>query len=53
VGSLLEGGLEGVAFQLADHLELMNGTGSAVREDKRGAIAEHLPPILERVIGVS
>jgi len=32
----------------ADYLELVNWTGQAVRDDKRGAIAEDLPPILER-----
>ena len=34
---------------LADYLELINWTGQAVRDDKRGAIAEDLPPILERI----
>jgi len=32
----------------ADYLDLINLTGRAVRDDERGAIAEDLPPILER-----
>ena len=47
-----EGGPEGLPFQLADYLELVNWTGRAVRGDNRGAIADDLPPILER-IGIS
>jgi len=40
---------DGLPFYLADYLDLVNWTGRAVREDKRGAIAEDLPPILERI----
>jgi len=49
VGGVREGGPEGLPFHLADYLELVNWTGRAVRDDKRGAIAEDLPPILERI----
>jgi hypothetical protein len=40
---------DGLALHLADYLELVNWTGQAVREDKRAAFAEDLPPILTRL----
>ncbi|AJQ97790.1 hypothetical protein [Gynuella sunshinyii] len=40
---------EGLPFQLSDYLELVDWTGRAIREDKRGFIAESLPPILTRL----
>jgi len=40
---------EGRPFHLADYLDPVNWTGRAVRDDKREAIAEDLPPILERI----
>jgi len=49
VGGVREGGRDGLPFHLADYLELVNWTGRAVRADKRGAIADDLPPILERI----
>jgi len=49
VGGVREGMPEGLPFYLADYLDLVNWTGRAVREDKRGAIAEDLPPILQRI----
>jgi len=49
VGGVREGLPEGLPVHLADYLELINWTGRAVRDDKRGAIAEELPPILERI----
>jgi len=49
VGGTREGGPEGLPFHFADYLELVNWTGRAVRDDKRGAIAEDLPPILEHI----
>jgi len=49
VGGTREGGPEGLPFHLADYLELLNWTGRAVRDDKRGAIVEDLPPNLERI----
>ncbi|NHO67312.1 transposase [Aestuariicella hydrocarbonica] len=38
----------GIAYLLSDYLQLVDWTGRAVRDDKRGAIPEHLPPILKR-----
>jgi len=49
VGGVREGMPQGLPFYLADYLDLVNWTGRAVRDDKRGAIAENLPPILERI----
>ena len=39
----------GILFSLNDYLELVDYTGRILRDDKRGAIALHLPPILERL----
>ena len=36
-------------FSLTDYLELVDWTGRAVREDKRGAIPQDIPPILNRL----
>ncbi len=41
--------LRGILFSLNDYLELVDVTGRIIREDKRGAIPLHLPPILERL----
>jgi len=49
VGGAREGGPEGLPFHWADYLGPANWTGRAVRDDKRGAIAEDLPPLLERI----
>jgi len=49
VGGVREGMPEGLPFYLADYLDLVNWTGRAVRDDKRRAIADDLPPILERI----
>jgi len=43
VGGVREGMPQGLPFYLADYLDLVNWTGRAVRDDKRGAIAEDLP----------
>ncbi len=40
---------KGVPFRLTDYLELVDWTGRILREDKRGSIAEQLPPILDRL----
>jgi REP element-mobilizing transposase RayT len=40
---------KGLPFRFADYLELVDWTGRAIREDKRGAIPENLPPVLERL----
>jgi REP element-mobilizing transposase RayT len=39
----------GLPFRLEDYLQLVDWTGRIMREDKRGAIPETLPPILERL----
>lgn len=38
-----------IPFGLEDYLELVDWTGRAIRDDKRGAIDERLPVILERL----
>ena len=38
-----------IPYQFADYLELLDWTGRAVREDKRGVIDRQLPPIIERL----
>ena len=38
-----------IPFTLTDYLELVDWTGRAVRDGKRGTIAEHIPPILHRL----
>jgi REP element-mobilizing transposase RayT len=40
---------EGIPFQLTDYLELVDWTGRILREDKRGAIPDYLPAILQRL----
>ena len=39
---------KGLPFRLNDYLELVDWTGRILREDKRGAISNNLPPILDR-----
>ena len=39
----------GLQYILLDYLELVDWSGRAIREDKRGAIHEHAPPILQRL----
>ena len=39
----------GLPFRLTDYLELVDWTGRILREDKRGAIPENVPPILEQL----
>ncbi|MET0068497.1 MAG: alpha-amylase family glycosyl hydrolase [Candidatus Thiodiazotropha sp.] len=38
-----------IGFELNDYLRLVDWTGRAIREDKKGAIPSDLAPILERV----
>ncbi len=38
-----------IDLPLSDYLELVDSTGRLLREDKRGAIPESLPPILQRL----
>lgn len=40
---------DGILFSLEDYLELVDTTGRILREDKRGVIPLHLPPILARL----
>jgi hypothetical protein len=49
VGGERQDGPKGLPFHLPDYLELVNWTGQAIREDKRGAISQDLPPILDRL----
>ena len=39
----------GVLFSFTDYLTLVDATGRIQRDDKRGAISDHLLPILERL----
>ena len=39
----------GLPFRLIEYLELVDWTGRIIRDDKRGAIDDALPPILERL----
>ena len=40
---------EGLPFRLSDYLELVDWSGRILREDKRGAIPSHIPPLLQRL----
>jgi REP element-mobilizing transposase RayT len=40
---------DGIPFHLKDYLELVDWTGRVLREDKRGAIAQDVPPILQQL----
>ncbi len=40
---------EGLPFRLTDYIELVDWTGRIIREDKKGAIPENLPPVLARL----
>ena len=40
---------EGLPFRLTDYLDLVGWTGRQIREDKRGAIDDELPNILQRL----
>ena len=40
---------QGLPFQLNDYLELVDWSGRILREDKKGAIANKLPGILQRL----
>lgn len=39
----------GIPFKLQEYLELVDYSGSIIREDKRGSIKNNLPPILQRL----
>jgi hypothetical protein len=38
---------KGLPFRFTDYLELVDWSGRILRDDKRGAIPEHIPPVLE------
>lgn len=40
---------EGIPFNIADYLALVDWSGRIIRQDKKGAISENLPPILSRL----
>ena len=40
---------KGLPFRLDDYLDVVDWTGRIMRDDKRGAIPDDLPPILERL----
>lgn len=39
----------GLPFNLVDYVELLDWTGRAILDDKRGAIAQDAPPVLQRL----
>ena len=47
VGSKPE--VHGLPFLLKDYIELVDWTGRIIRKDKRGAISQDQPPIIERL----
>jgi hypothetical protein len=49
IGNERKNQAEGIAFSFPDYRELVDWTGRAVRDDKPGAIADGLPPILARL----
>ncbi len=40
---------KGLPFVLSEYLELVDWTGRSLRDDKRGSIPAHVPPILQRL----
>jgi REP element-mobilizing transposase RayT len=42
-------GLSGIPYRFQDYLALVDWTGRAIRDDKRGHIDQRLPPIIERL----
>ena len=48
-GAAVESEQLGILFSLTDYLQLVDFTGRCIRDDKRGAIPNHLPPILQRL----
>ena len=47
--NISENQVHAIDFKLADYLALVDCTGRIIREDKKGAIPEHLIPILNRL----
>ena len=48
-GNVTEHKQTGILFSEKDYLQLVDYTGRIIRPDKRGAIPDHLPPILQRL----
>ena len=48
-GNVIEREQSGILFSLKDYLELVDYTGRIIRSNKRGAISNQLPPILQRL----
>jgi len=48
-GVVLKDDEKALAFSLKDYAELLDWTGRALRDDKKGAIPEKAPPILDRL----
>jgi REP element-mobilizing transposase RayT len=48
-GSIRNEEQQGILFDLKNYLELVDYTGRAIHPTKRGAIPDHLPPILQRL----
>ena len=48
-GNLRQTKPRGLIFNLLDYIELVDWTGRIIRDDKRGAITETAPPILQRL----
>ena len=48
-GNLRQHKPRGLIFNLLDYIELVDWTGRIIRDDKRGAITETAPPILQRL----
>ena len=48
-GNPRQGMPQGLPFKLTDYLELLDTSGRAIRENKRGYIESHYPPILQRL----
>ncbi len=49
VGNPQKDNPKGLVFRLEDYLALVDWTGRAIRNEKRGAIPSELPPILQRL----
>lgn len=49
VGNPREPMPQGLPFRLIDYIELVDWTGRVIRNNKKGAIPESLPPILDRI----
>ena len=48
-GNITDQKQTGVLFSFDDYLELVDYTGRIIRSDKRGAIDNNIPPILQRL----